>query len=83
MTTKDKEKFSDMKQLVLKEYNPHADDNQSMKSVTGIICISVVAVVGIIGAFWGREGYIWVGLVLAFTSAIIVMVTIGSTTNKY
>lgn len=36
--------------------------------VFGIICM-----VGVIGAFWGREGYLWVGMIISIMALIYFM----------
>jgi hypothetical protein len=39
-------------------------ENKHIRKITSMICITVLSVLAIIGIFWGKEGYLGLGICL-------------------
>lgn len=57
-------------------------DNKLTSKLTAMIISGILGALGIIGLFWGREGYIVLGVLLA-VSLIVLILAFGSSQDSY
>lgn len=63
-----------------REERIHLEENRFALRIASIICSCILGIVALLGVFWGREGIIFLGLAIVFSSIAIIMFA-GTTHN--